>query len=229
MLYFAGLVAALLVSRQRGEIALLKTRGVRNVQIIGIYIIEWLLMGAIALAIGPWLGLLFAQVMGRALVPPAHQRRAGAAAGADLGQPALRRGGSGAGAGGRAAAGAGGRAPHPGRRAAAGRAYAAPAVLAALLPRYRAADHRSYGIYQLRHRRATARRGTRRRPILEPAAAAAADAVLLRAGPAGSAAHPAAAQAAGAAGPPPKLELRRWWRCARWRASPAPTAARCCC
>lgn len=65
VLYFAGLVAALLVSRQRGEIALLKTRGVRNVQIIGIYIIEWLLMGAIALAIGPWLGLLFAQVMGR--------------------------------------------------------------------------------------------------------------------------------------------------------------------
>jgi putative ABC transport system permease protein len=65
VLYFAGLVAALLVNRQRGEIALLKTRGVRNAQILGIYIIEWLLMGAVALAVGPWLGLLFAQFMGR--------------------------------------------------------------------------------------------------------------------------------------------------------------------
>jgi putative ABC transport system permease protein len=65
VLYFAALVAALLVNRQRGEIALLKTRGVRDSQILGIYIIEWLLMGAIALAIGPWLGMLFAQLMGR--------------------------------------------------------------------------------------------------------------------------------------------------------------------
>jgi len=65
VLYFAALVAALLVNRQRGEIALLKTRGVRDIQILGIYIIEWLLMGAIALAIGPWLGMLFAQLMGR--------------------------------------------------------------------------------------------------------------------------------------------------------------------
>ncbi|MEP7191160.1 MAG: FtsX-like permease family protein, partial [Roseiflexaceae bacterium] len=65
VLYFAALVAALLVNRQRGEIALLKTRGVRDIQILGIYIIEWLLLGAIALAIGPWLGMLFAQLMGR--------------------------------------------------------------------------------------------------------------------------------------------------------------------
>jgi putative ABC transport system permease protein len=65
VLYFAALVAGLLVNRQRGEIALLKTRGVRDIQILGIYIVEWLLMGAIALAIGPWLGMLFAQLMGR--------------------------------------------------------------------------------------------------------------------------------------------------------------------
>ncbi len=64
VLYFAGLVAALLVNRQRGEIALLKTRGVRDVQILGVYIVEWLLMGALALAAGPWLGLLFARFMG---------------------------------------------------------------------------------------------------------------------------------------------------------------------
>src|SRR5215211_4527956 len=65
VLYFAGLVAALLVNRQRGEIALLKTRGVRNAQILGIYVVEWLMMGAIALAIGPMIGLLFAGLMGR--------------------------------------------------------------------------------------------------------------------------------------------------------------------
>src|SRR6266542_2715315 len=65
VLYFAGLVAALLVNRQRGEIALLKTRGVRNAQILGIYVVEWLIMGAIALAIGPMIGLLFAELMGR--------------------------------------------------------------------------------------------------------------------------------------------------------------------
>jgi putative ABC transport system permease protein len=65
VLYFAGLVAALLVNRQRGEIALLKTRGVRDAQILGIYVVEWLMMGAVALAIGPWLGMLFAQLMGR--------------------------------------------------------------------------------------------------------------------------------------------------------------------
>jgi len=64
VLYFAGLVAALLVNRQRGEIALLKTRGVRNAQILGIYVVEWLIMGAIALAIGPGIGLVFADLMG---------------------------------------------------------------------------------------------------------------------------------------------------------------------
>jgi putative ABC transport system permease protein len=65
VLYFAALVAGLLVNRQRGEIALLKTRGVRDTQILGIYIVEWLLLGALALAIGPTLGLAFATVMGR--------------------------------------------------------------------------------------------------------------------------------------------------------------------
>lgn len=62
--YFAALVAALLVNRQRGEIALFKTRGVRDSQILGIYIVEWLIMGALALALGPSLGLGFASFMG---------------------------------------------------------------------------------------------------------------------------------------------------------------------
>src|SRR5262249_61380134 len=63
--YFVALVAGLLVARQRGEIALLKTRGVRDAQILGIYVVEWLLLGAVALAVGPSLGLFFAEFMGR--------------------------------------------------------------------------------------------------------------------------------------------------------------------
>jgi putative ABC transport system permease protein len=63
--YFVALVASLLVARQRGEIALLKTRGVRDAQILGIYVVEWLILGAIALAAGPALGLSFAEFMGR--------------------------------------------------------------------------------------------------------------------------------------------------------------------
>jgi putative ABC transport system permease protein len=64
VLYFAGLVAALLVNRQRSEIALLKTRGVRDAQILGMYVVEWLILGAIALAAGPGIGLSFARFMG---------------------------------------------------------------------------------------------------------------------------------------------------------------------
>lgn len=65
VLYFVALVATLLVGRQRGEIALLKTRGVRDAQILGVYVVEWGLMGALALAVGPRIGLLFATLMGR--------------------------------------------------------------------------------------------------------------------------------------------------------------------
>jgi putative ABC transport system permease protein len=64
VLYFAALVASMLVNRQRGEIALLKTRGVRNLQVLGIYVVEWLLLGALALAVGPLIGIGFARLMG---------------------------------------------------------------------------------------------------------------------------------------------------------------------
>jgi putative ABC transport system permease protein len=62
--YFVALVASLLINRQRGEIALLKTRGVRDLQILGVYVVEWTLLGALGLAIGAPLGLVFAQFMG---------------------------------------------------------------------------------------------------------------------------------------------------------------------
>lgn len=65
VIYFTTLVASLLVNRQRGEIALLKTRGVRDAQIMGIYVVEWSILGVIAMLIGPPLGLGFALFMGR--------------------------------------------------------------------------------------------------------------------------------------------------------------------
>lgn len=65
VLYFASLVAAMLVNRQRGEIALLKTRGMRSMHILAVAVVEWCIMGAVALAIGPTIGLVFANLMGR--------------------------------------------------------------------------------------------------------------------------------------------------------------------
>jgi putative ABC transport system permease protein len=65
VIYFVAMVAGLLVDRQRAEIALLKTRGVRDLQILGIALVEWLVLGALAMLIGPWLGLRFAALMGR--------------------------------------------------------------------------------------------------------------------------------------------------------------------
>ncbi|MCS6840165.1 MAG: ABC transporter permease [Roseiflexus sp.] len=64
-LYFAALIAALLVRRQSSEIALLKSRGVRSAQILGMYLVEWTIIGAAALAVGLPLGLAFASVMSR--------------------------------------------------------------------------------------------------------------------------------------------------------------------
>ena len=64
-LYFAALIAALIVRRQSSEIALLKSRGVRSVQILGMYLVEWFIIGAAALATGLPLGLVFAAVMSR--------------------------------------------------------------------------------------------------------------------------------------------------------------------
>jgi len=64
-LYFAALIAALLVRRQSSEIALLKSRGVRSAQILGMYLVEWTIIGAVALAVGLPLGIAFASAMSR--------------------------------------------------------------------------------------------------------------------------------------------------------------------
>jgi putative ABC transport system permease protein len=62
---FLGLVAGMLVRRQRGEIAVLRSRGASRGWIVGVYLLEWSLLGAAALLAGPWLGLAIAHLVGR--------------------------------------------------------------------------------------------------------------------------------------------------------------------
>jgi putative ABC transport system permease protein len=64
--YFIGLISGMVVERQRNEIALLRSRGTSRAQVTGIYVLEGLLMGAFALAAGPLLGVVLAQLMARA-------------------------------------------------------------------------------------------------------------------------------------------------------------------
>lgn len=62
---FLVLVAGALARRQQGEVALLKTRGVRSSQILGFDVTVWLLLGAVALMAGMLLGTVGARLLGR--------------------------------------------------------------------------------------------------------------------------------------------------------------------
>ena len=65
ILYYVSLTAGMVVDQQRNEIAVLKSRGVGTHQIVGVYIMEGLLVAAVALIIGPLLALGLAQVIGK--------------------------------------------------------------------------------------------------------------------------------------------------------------------
>ncbi|HUV95202.1 MAG TPA: FtsX-like permease family protein [Anaerolineae bacterium] len=67
VLYFIGLISGLVVERQRGEIAILKSRGTGDVQVVGIYALEGLMVGAIGLVAGIALGKQLAMVMGNTI------------------------------------------------------------------------------------------------------------------------------------------------------------------
>ena len=64
ILYFIVQTTNLVVQRQRNEIAVLRSRGTSTVQLVGLYLLEGLLLGLIAMGLGPLLGLFVAQVMG---------------------------------------------------------------------------------------------------------------------------------------------------------------------
>ncbi|MDQ1909188.1 FtsX-like permease family protein [Paenibacillus sp. GD4] len=62
--YYLFMVSNLITERQKTEIAVLRSRGASRVQIVIGYLLEGLLLGAVALAIGPYLGLMLTKVLG---------------------------------------------------------------------------------------------------------------------------------------------------------------------
>ncbi|MCP5100140.1 MAG: ABC transporter permease, partial [Chloroflexi bacterium] len=64
-LYFISLIAGMVVRRSRSEIAILRSRGTTRRQILAIYIVEGVLLGALGLGIGLLGGSWVAQLMGR--------------------------------------------------------------------------------------------------------------------------------------------------------------------
>ena len=65
VLYFVGQIAAMVVQRGRGEIALLRSRGTTRAQVLLIHFLEGALIGGLGLMIGLATGYTLAQVMGR--------------------------------------------------------------------------------------------------------------------------------------------------------------------
>lgn len=59
-LYFIGLTGSMVVRRQQGEIAILRSRGASAGQVLGIYAVERLLLGLPAVGLGLWLGRVLA-------------------------------------------------------------------------------------------------------------------------------------------------------------------------
>ena len=64
-LQFIAASARLVVERQGDEIATLRSRGATARSVLGMYLLEWSLLGIVSVVIGPFLGTLFAQVVGQ--------------------------------------------------------------------------------------------------------------------------------------------------------------------
>ena len=65
ILYFIVLIAGMVVRREQSEIAILRSRGTTRGQILLLYLLEGLLIGALGVAGGLFLGSWLAQLMGR--------------------------------------------------------------------------------------------------------------------------------------------------------------------
>lgn len=66
VLYAIAMNARQSVERQLGDIAVLRSRGGSKWQIALVFLLEGLLLGALAMAAGPWLGMLLAKAIGSA-------------------------------------------------------------------------------------------------------------------------------------------------------------------
>ena len=66
VLYYIATSFGMVIERQRGEIALLKSRGASTAQIIGMYLLEGIILGGLALLTAPLIGQGVAQLIGTA-------------------------------------------------------------------------------------------------------------------------------------------------------------------
>ncbi len=66
ILAFIGLVAGLFVNEQRGEMAILRSRGASTLQVVGISLLQGMILGAVALAGGIGLAYLITHFIGKA-------------------------------------------------------------------------------------------------------------------------------------------------------------------
>jgi putative ABC transport system permease protein len=64
-LYFVAISTRLVVETQRGEIAVLKSRGSSTIQVVGLLLAQGVMMTALAVALAPWLAMPVAQLIGR--------------------------------------------------------------------------------------------------------------------------------------------------------------------
>ena len=64
VLYFITLISGMIVQRQRNEVAMLRSRGTTTGQVVGIYVLEGLIIGALSIVLGSLMGERMAQVMG---------------------------------------------------------------------------------------------------------------------------------------------------------------------
>ncbi|MEZ4866690.1 MAG: FtsX-like permease family protein [Caldilineaceae bacterium] len=64
ILYFIVLIAESAVNRQQTEIAIFKSRGASSSQVLLIYLLQSITLGALALVLGPWLARLIAGAIG---------------------------------------------------------------------------------------------------------------------------------------------------------------------
>ncbi|HEU5198516.1 MAG TPA: FtsX-like permease family protein [Ktedonobacterales bacterium] len=73
ILFFISMIADLIVERQTGVIALLRSRGATRRQIFGLFITQSLGVGFLALAAGPLLAIPTARILGRDILAQADQ------------------------------------------------------------------------------------------------------------------------------------------------------------
>jgi putative ABC transport system permease protein len=64
VLYYIATSIGMIIDRQRNEIALLKSRGAATLQIVGIYLTEGIILGLVALVVGPIIGMGVAELIG---------------------------------------------------------------------------------------------------------------------------------------------------------------------